>query len=464
MVWASPDLLHWFVIPLAACGTAIGIDMIDWLRGRLRLFDARAIVGLLGYHFFFTAPLLMIHWGYRMKFLPEQPEDYRPWLGYMAIFNFIGLLLYRAVMTATSRNKNKFGTSWALRPKAFWASWSVLTLLAVIIEAWSMVHYGGVTGYINSYSSWLHGEEDNFQGVALLFALSESLPLMLIIGFAVWARNRTVRISWAVIAFVLFLMLDVLVCGLRGSRSNVIWTTFWAAAVMHAYVRRIPRAASFIAIAVLYGFVSIYAAYKQHGADLMHSVEMAGDYSAVNDGSEGPATVLVGDFSRSDVQANLLWRIQQQASGEPALGQTYLGAICMLVPRSLWPERPPAIVRWSTNAEYGPGVFGSSEIRSSRVYGIAGEAMLNFGALGIIGALGILGWLVGTVSRWENSLAFNDTRRLVAPFFTNMLLLILLNDSDNVVFYVVKFGLVPLVLVSLSSVKAPRRILLCKQL
>ena len=89
-------ILHWFLIPLTLCGCLIGTDMVKWMTNRLDLYDATGLIALLGYHFFFIAPLLMVTWEYRMKYLPDQPEDYRGWLGVMAILNVAAFSFTRA--------------------------------------------------------------------------------------------------------------------------------------------------------------------------------------------------------------------------------------------------------------------------------------------------------------------------------------------------------------------------------
>src|SRR5258707_15491648 len=89
------SMLHWFLIPVLACGVVIGGDAVDWIRGRLSLFDPVGILGTLGYYFFFLAPLLVVWFKHRLLYLPDQPDDYRPWLGGVSILIFFGLLFYR---------------------------------------------------------------------------------------------------------------------------------------------------------------------------------------------------------------------------------------------------------------------------------------------------------------------------------------------------------------------------------
>src|SRR6266851_348816 len=117
----STRILHWFVFPLIMCGSVIGMDAILWIRGRLDLFDPVGILGLLGYYFFFLAPLLVVHWDYRMMYLPIQPEDYRNWLGGMAILNCLGLFVYRVSRKAFRKRKkpNPAVTTWRIDGKRF---------------------------------------------------------------------------------------------------------------------------------------------------------------------------------------------------------------------------------------------------------------------------------------------------------------------------------------------------------
>src|SRR5438128_1961906 len=95
MVAFYPAMLHWFLLPVLACGVLIGEDAVEWLRGRMDLFDPVGILGVLGYYFFFLSPLLVVWWNHRLMYLPDQPDDYRPWLGGVAALNFLGLLVYR---------------------------------------------------------------------------------------------------------------------------------------------------------------------------------------------------------------------------------------------------------------------------------------------------------------------------------------------------------------------------------
>src|SRR5262249_26329541 len=92
----SEELQHWLLVPVTLCGILVGKDAIDWLLGRMNLFDPAGIIGVLGVHFFFLAPLLHVAWDYWLEYVVP-PPDWRDWIGEMAFLNLGGLLVYRFV-------------------------------------------------------------------------------------------------------------------------------------------------------------------------------------------------------------------------------------------------------------------------------------------------------------------------------------------------------------------------------
>jgi hypothetical protein len=49
----SDQFWHWFVIPVLMAGVLIGIDAVDWARGKMDLFDPIGLSGAFGWFFFF---------------------------------------------------------------------------------------------------------------------------------------------------------------------------------------------------------------------------------------------------------------------------------------------------------------------------------------------------------------------------------------------------------------------------
>jgi len=83
---------QWAQIPLVLCGIITLADIVAWARGEIDIYDIKAIVS--GYLLLNTFVAPEIHLG--LNIMTEQltmPDPGR-WFGYMAIFNFCGLILF----------------------------------------------------------------------------------------------------------------------------------------------------------------------------------------------------------------------------------------------------------------------------------------------------------------------------------------------------------------------------------
>jgi hypothetical protein len=152
------------------------------------------------------------------------------------------------------------------------------------------------------------------------------------------------------------------------------------------------------------------------------------------------------------VQSYVLWRfLDPNSDYTPAYGLTYAGAVCLVIPRAVWPDRPPAKVRWTTELEYGAGSWRPGGLQSSRVFGLVGEAMLNFGPWLTGWVFFFLAGFVATVRRFWLHLSPNDSRRLILPLFILSCPLVLLNDLDVVMVFTMKYMLLPCAIVFFCS-------------
>ncbi|GAB3976186.1 hypothetical protein GCM10027615_45340 [Plantactinospora veratri] len=119
----EPLLWHPFVVPVALCGVLVGVDVAAWLRRRLDIFDPRAMLGLLGFHFFFLAPLLHVMLDY-WPAMVQPPTSWRDALGAMAVLNCIGLLLYRIVLVLPAYRQRRAGARGSGWTRSGWCgSW-----------------------------------------------------------------------------------------------------------------------------------------------------------------------------------------------------------------------------------------------------------------------------------------------------------------------------------------------------
>ncbi len=449
---------HWFVWPVFLCGILTVLEIVEWARGAVDFYDPAGLIGIAGLYLFFFSPLLVVYYDHQLSYLPQQPDDYRNWLGGMALLNSLGLLVYRYVRKAASARprfaSNQFGrvgSGNTLDLRIFWPVLGVLLAVSLGAQLYMYASFGGIDGYVNAYMGLLSGI-DAFRGTGWLTLVAESFPTLAMMGFAVAARRIQLLRNGFVITLVLalLLVLQIFFGGLRGSRSNTIWALAWAAGIIHFYVRRLPRWSVPAALAGLFLFAYLFAFYKNTGADALDVLASSDAHQEfARKTGRNLEMLLVSDFGRADVQAFLLSKVWSEPdSMHYALGQTYLGAACLLIPASLWPGRPPGKVKWTTEAEFGPGSFSNGRIYSTRIYGLAGEAMLNFGFVGVPFAFAALGWGVACLRRFADRLGPDDPLRMLAPFLINGCVLALLNDSDIQVVYFVKNGTVPALLIA----------------
>lgn len=455
---ACERIAHWFIIPVLLCGVLIGIDAVDWFRGRLDYFDPAGIIGLIGVHFFFLAPLLHVTWDSWMRYI-DPPPDWRDWLGGMAVVNAAGLVLYQCARrrAAVWGQHTMKGAFWQLnRNRLLWAVGCAL-MLSGALQIWVYAQQGGIIGYIEQYSRATLDPESSsgFKDMGWIFMVSESFPILGVVYFAVCVgRLRTAR-SWLVIGLILFgfFALQMLFGGLRGSRSNTVWALFWAAGIIHFWVRPLNRTLVFAGICFLVAFMYLYGFYKGLGKDVWTVFE-AGAIPAEASIKTGRTLegMLLGDLGRSDVQAFLLYRLSMpNRDYQYAWGRTYLASATLLIPRALWPDRPPGKIKEGTEAQFGAGSWDEDKWNSSLVYGLAGEAMLNFGPLAVPFAYLIFGVIVGRLQHFFSKLRRWDTRLLLYPFLVNSCFSMLQSDSDNLLFNTIKGGFVPTLVVWFGS-------------
>jgi hypothetical protein len=453
--------LHWFVLPLIVCGTLIGADAIAFIEGQVEVMDPAALIGGLGMHFFFLAPLLHVLWDIWLQYVVP-PPDWREWLGWMGIVNTIGIIVYRITYVTWSppRRVPTSRTIWELDKHRSIVMFGGLMLVSILLQSWVYLHFGGISGFIDAY---MEGEQNfgnteagvGFNGFGWIFMISESFPILAIFVIAYFIRATNKKPGWPGLLTILglYFVLVMLFGGLKGSRSNTIWALFWGLGVIHFWVRRVTPQIVLLGTVFLLVFMYLYGFYKSVGVqalDAFQGSETRNELSRKTGRTLSGS--LLGDLARADVQSLELYKMTATPSEyDYAWGGTYLGALSILIPRAIWPDRPPDKSRWTTELESGPGSYVPGIWQSSHVVGLAGEAMLNFGPLAVPLAYAALGLMVGATRRWLSQLSPDDSRFLLAPLVVMFSFILLVSDSDNDIFFLFKFGFIPLVAVFFSS-------------
>jgi len=446
---SSDEFHHWFLIPLAVCGLVIGTDAIQWLRGRLDLFDPAGLIGLLGFHFFFLAPLLHVHWQYWIADVAP-PPDWRDWLGYMAILNAIGLGLYQVCRRAFRRPAAS-RTVWHIDMQLF--DWFVPLCIVVSLcgQIWVYHQFGGITGYMQARMT----NPRAFEGMGWIFMISESAPILAAFFVIVHARRKQM-VSWpAVFAGLTALFtFQMIFGGLRGSRSETVLLLFWVVGCIHLLIRPVSGKFVLLGCAFLFVFMYLYGFYKNMGMEASQVFSASSDERNEMAESTGRTwkMLVLDDLGRSDIQAFILFRLKNDAQDFTyAKGRTYLGALSLLLPHWILSERSETVEKEGTEIQTGSGGYFHDISWSSRVYGLAGESMLNFGPLSVPVVYGLFGLFIGWFRRFSRALSLLDSRLLVIPFAIYMSVTILSADSDNLTYGLAKNGLMPILVILFCS-------------
>lgn len=456
-LYSSERFHHWFILPVLMCGILITVDAVDWLRGRREIFDPIGIVGVIGFHFFFLAPILHVHWDHWIRWV-SHPPDWRPWLGGMAVLNFLGLWLYGVA------RRRYFSRALAVQPGVTWkvnktrllSALAVALLVSAVVEIVILYLYGGIHGYITVFEE---ERRSAFVGLGWLFAIADLFPIWLMMVYVLLARDRRPLSNWPALLLSLgtFVALQFFIGGLRGSRSNVLWAVFWAVGVVHLWVRRLPRVMLFVGLILFFMFMYFYGFYKDIGREAIATLGSP-EFRLMLEQRSGRTlqAVVLGDLGRSDVQAFLLYRLWgDRDEYDYAWGRTYLGAVALLIPRAVWPDRPSTKVMEGTEALYGAGSYVPGIREASNVYGLAGETMLNFGPLAVPFAFIPLGVLVAHIKRLFLQWRRDDARWFLAPLFIALCFIVLIGDSDNILVFIVTDVALPLLILWFGSDKTP---------
>ena len=455
MLAAYDGMAHWFLGPVLLCGVLIGQDAVEYLRGRLDMFDPVGIIGLFGVHFFFLAPLLHVAWDSYLEPYIDQPTEWRVWLGWMALINAAGLCLYqgarrRAVLWGGDSPPR---TMRRMDRRRMLAGCVLGLVISGVLQAWFYASHGGVMTYIDTITANVGvAEEDQAdRGMGIVFMVSESFPILAILLFAVLAERRKYARGLAIvlIALTAFFVLKIFFGGLRGSRSNIVWGLFWAAGIIHVWVRPMSRQLVATGLCFMVAFMYLYGFYKGLGREAFAAYE---DGSLTQKSKRSMDTMLLGDLGRADVHAFLLHRILREDSDyQLGWGRTYIGALGLLIPRQFYPHRMPIKTMEGTDAFFGAGTYDAGKWYSSKVYGIAGETMLNFGPWLVPFAYLLFGLVIGRLQRFLRRIDRSDARLLIYPFLVNWCFSILQSDSDNLIFNFIKDGMMPMTVVWCGS-------------
>ena len=292
--------------------------------------------------------------------------------------------------------------------------------------------------------------------------IAECFPIVAMIAYALLAQRNRALATWAMLAATVLVMgiLIFIFGGLRGSRSNTLFSLFWVVGMIHFTIRPINRKVlvSGLAVVMVLGYAYTLV-YKAGGLKSMSLFERGADFDYL-ERKTGRSTegMLLGDLGRSDMQAFLLRQsLNRDLDYDFGLGRTYYATLTRFIPSFIWPDRPLLKPFEGTEIQWGKGSYDPLHRLASYVYGMAGEAILNFGPYGV--PFVFLAWtlVVARGRKWILTMEPNDVRRLLSPLVSLICFMILSSDSDNIFFTTFKWGTIPVLLLWFCSYRVPIR-------
>lgn len=455
LVAADPRMWHWFVVPQVLCAILAGSEAVRWFRAGSDPFDPRALIGILGFIAHGIGPLLFVFWDLRLLFA-FNPADWRPIIGVTGVVCLAGWLVYLLVLGHLLRRPP------APRPARTLVTATLLPLVAgaAVIGMFAHARFVGAAGAGLTATGMERASAA--RGLGVLLPFSETVPILVFLTALHVIRTRLPlgrRLPWVLGALTFLIALQVAISGLRGSRSAMIIPTFWAIAAMPLAGIRVRRGPLLASASVIVAASLVYGLYKDYGAATLAVLDAGltrAELRALAP-ARTPEYVITADIARVGAQSAVIWgRLPDGPQFDLALGRTYVGGLVIVLPQALWPGRPEGKLREGTIILHGMPAYLAGD-RASQVYGLAGEAVMNFGLYGAPFVFAIWAWVVARLQQLRASLPVDDWRALVLPYFSYLAVSVISGDFDNVVVGLVVMAAVPILVFTLASARPSSR-------
>ncbi|MEU8022949.1 hypothetical protein AB0B88_12080 [Micromonospora haikouensis] len=444
-----PALRHWFMLPTTITGVLIGAEAIRWFRRATDVFEPRACAGLIGLQFLYVAPILQValdEWAPRIYDPPVWPDA----LGVLGILNVAGVALYRVVVARPRRSRNRPPQYRPMHMPTFYLAGVSLVLLSIAAMAYEITLFGGLKGFVDAMADEVN-RIDDMTGMGPLVVLSEAFPSVIFTLILVrWRKVLARRVVLLVLLILALTVSQFFIGGLKGSRSSTLWPLLLALVLVNVLIRPVPRKVLALVAVVTFAFLYLYAFYKLGGMEAVDELRQGGSVQSVEEdtGRDLPL-LLTADLGRADIQSVILDRYLDDRF-EPVLGKTYAHAWFMFIPNDFFPDVPIGKVDVGSRILYNP-LYEEGEGKSSKIYGMTGEGIINFGLVGGLLSFVAFGLAIRAVQSYYVTAVGSPelSPKLVAPMVWVMVTT-QSSDLDNILFCMCKYALPMILLVWLA--------------
>lgn len=426
-------------------------DLIDALRKKSDLLAPRALLSLIMLNGVYIAPLLHVSQENYPGYI-SLPENMHEAFSNVALLHLTGLIFYFLFVRIpnqknTVREKESKSSNTEAELRFYSRGMFVVGIICFGAFCYYVFSLGGPAGWLNSQLNYREAS----LGPGWIIAVAESFPILFFMSYAFNLPTKELPQSKIkqrlFLAFVLLIIFVFITSGLRGSRANLVWPALTALLLIHIlYVQIKMRTLVILTVALLL-FSGVYDIYKKTGTEGLAEAREFGVHSVeeTSNRSFGLTPMLIGDFARSGMQAILLDRWSSEPF-QPYLGRTYVGDALAFLPGFNASDTFPNKRIASTEILYGEGSSKTRNSLDSRIYGLQGEALMNFGP--IAGAVVLIPFAL-LVRRRERVLATAKRTKSIklaiySACFTPIIILLFLSDLDNVFYNFTSNALFPL--------------------
>lgn len=426
--------------------------LCQWLVGRLDVLDPVALMCLFGVHFFVFGPIFQLSLSY-WPFLPwtTSVESYVPiWYWWQVAFLSLGFLALRVFDSRSAEiNTQQFMSVPKFREMPL-----ILMISTLIVKLATIVMLGGFSGMIASYQARIDGggisENNTFAGLGVVISIGNAFP----IAFGYWliwivknnaiSKSRIFLVMFSVIIFAVSFGAN----GLMGSRAYVIYGIVIVMGFYHFIIRSFKPFAILGSIALLFSFSQIYYAFKFGGLEGLLSGSTSGEILKERQIDDLSNFGVIRDYTRMDVQTLAIHSIEAESTLR-VWGRSYIGGLAAIVPSAIWPSRIGSFTEEKSQIIYGRADPGRI---TNLVFGGFGELYVNFGILSII-ACPIIGAMLSIMRRRvaQAGRGINLHAAYMAPLYAILPIMLLVYDSNSLLYVLISIGLVPILYSSLSK-------------
>ncbi|WP_027210477.1 hypothetical protein [Burkholderia sp. WSM2232] len=307
--------------------------------------------------------------------------------------------------------------------------------LSLCALAFMYVKLGGYSHVVQLYNTRVESngtDYDPFRGLGVIQAFANTSPLWV---FVCLTMRRRRNVLFTTIAFAQLGALGWLSAGVAGSRQGIVFVLVFALFIYHGFVKPISarKARTFGMGVALTGILLIPLKLGLGYSDLARLPQRFAEQRDL-EVSMGPLSAfLFRDLSRFDVQAVAINEVEKPAY-ELAMGRSFVGALASIVPSALWHDKPDTFAQ--EKSEIVRALERGTMDKTTLLFGMPGEFLINFGLPGFVLSFAIPVWLLVTLNRvGRHSSRWTALRTVLWP----LPFLFFLFDSNVLVYYVVRW-------------------------